>query len=42
MLRKLALGTLTFSTYLFTSNPDPECCGIIGMVSKKPLTSSEV
>jgi|JI9StandDraft_1071089.scaffolds.fasta_scaffold33304_2 glucosamine--fructose-6-phosphate aminotransferase (isomerizing) len=42
MFRKIALGGLAISSWLLGDSKDAECCGIIGMVSKQPVTEEEV
>ena len=38
MLKKLALTSLALSGFMMAPQKKPECCGIIGVVSKKPIS----
>ena len=42
MIKKIALGTLALLSGMLGNSGDVDCCGIIGVVSKRPVTSEEV
>ena len=41
MLKKAALSALALSTYCLLPQKEVDCCGIIGIVSKRPITEEE-
>jgi glucosamine 6-phosphate synthetase-like amidotransferase/phosphosugar isomerase protein len=41
MLKKIALTSLALSGLMMAPQKNPECCGIIGVVSQKPISEEE-
>ena len=41
MFKKLALTSLALSGFMLTPKKETQCCGIIGIVSQKPVSEEE-